>query len=182
MTEGFLRSSSQSRADYSTTSDNNLYPSYTTLRYTKMSHRSSLYLRYSVMSDNTRSSYAVISDTTLLHTTALNGAILPLKTSLIAGLKYKFTSSTGQPYTLANPLDTVMSNPGSTHQTKTNTGHPYMQNYRFYSVISKPVSTYQTKANICPTRSKGICYCGRSGRSDLSIQNNIAQSLPLLLF
>ena len=50
-----------------------------------------------------------------------------------------------------------------------------MQNYPSYAVTSKPVSAYQTKANIHPTRRKGICNCGRSGRGDLCVQNTIAQ-------
>ena len=132
--------------------------------------------------DSTRSSYAVMSDTTHLHTMASSGAILPHKTILNTGPTYKFTSHTGQPYTPANPPDTVMSNTGSTYQTKANTGQPDTQNYPSYTAILKPVSTYQTKANISPTRSKGICNCGRSGRDDLSVRNTIAQFLNLLLF
>ena len=181
-TEGFLRSCNQSRAHDWTTSNNNLYPSHNNPRYTRMSHTSSLYSRYSVMTDSTWSSYAVMSDTTPLHTTAFNGLILPHKTILNIGPTYKFTSNTVQTYTPANPPDTVMSNTGPTHQTKANTGQPYTQNYPSYIAISKPVSTYQTKANISPTRSKGMCNCGRSGRDDLSVRNTIVQFLILLLF
>ena len=180
ITEGFLLSYNQSRAHDSTASENNSYPSYTTPRYTKMTHTSSLYSRYSVMSDSTRPSYAVMSDTTLFHTAALNGTILANRTILNTGPTLKFTSNTGQPYTLANPLDTMMSNTGSTHQTKTNTGQPYHPSIIY--AVKSTVSGNQTKANISPTRSKGICNCGRSGRGDLCVQNTIAQSLIFSAF
>ena len=95
---------------------------------------------------------------------------------------HKFISNTVQPYTPANPPDTVMSNTGSTHPTKANTGQLYTQNYPSNTTISKPVSTYRTKANVSPTRSKGICNCRSSGRDDLFVWNTIAQFLILPLF